>query len=31
MNVTKFEPEAHILCNEKIGIFMVYIGWMIGT
>ena len=25
-NVIKFEPEAHILCNENIGIFIVYIG-----
>lgn len=24
MNVIKYEPEAHILCSEDIGIFMVY-------
>lgn len=26
MNVIKFEPEAHILCNENISTLMLYIG-----
>lgn len=26
INVIKFEPEAHILCNENIDIFIVFIG-----